>query len=149
MKVKNEIHMQDCCESKDSFGGCSGIIGQFYTVHLNNWVHLKWFALSSVCFLVCYYKKGCSSLCSLEVFVYLWSKHYQIASVGVGSPKQACSECQRASEQVGCLGKFSLAPMEVGGGEQGGQGRGPRRGVLHRILLLVSLEITLAILPIL
>lgn len=36
VKVKTKIHMQDCCGSKDSPGGCLGIIGQFYTMHLNN-----------------------------------------------------------------------------------------------------------------
>lgn len=47
----------------------------------------------------------------------------------VGSPKQACLEFQRASEQVGCLGKLFLALMEVGGGgaRQAGE-RAEKRG---------------------
>lgn len=60
----------------DRSGSCLGIVGQFCTVHLNNWVDFKPFAL---CFLVAVIKWD--AVVSAPRSVYLWSKIFKILRV--------------------------------------------------------------------
>lgn len=135
LKVKNNTCIV-CCGAEDSPGGCLGIIGQFYVVHFNNWVHLKWFALSLLCLLlqngmqlslllgsVCRSLKQTLSSCKCQ-WLYLFSSSL-LRTSGLRKERGWASHGSGDVEELGR------------------QERGLRGGALDRILFLVLLETTL------